>query len=111
MAECLGSLLHGRCTARAQPVISRRWSRTGSPLQVIGPLVHVADDLFAGILEGFIGHFAEPGLRCVQTGDRRMGDREGTTFILGFEDSAKRVDALVREKLAHSRIVARLAVV
>jgi predicted hydrocarbon binding protein len=80
-----------------------------SPMQDIGPKGHTADDLFCGIFEGFIGHFAESGMRCVQTGDRRLGDKEGTTFILGFEDTMGRITGLLADKQPHSRIVARLS--
>lgn len=79
-----------------------------SPMQDIGPKGHVADDLLCGILEGFVGHFAERGLRCKQTGDVRVGDKEGTTFILTSEDTMPQVEALVQQRQRHSQIVARL---
>ena len=80
-----------------------------SPMQDIGPQGHSSDDLFCGVFEGFIGYFAESGLRCIQTGDLRLGDKEGTTFILGFEDGIKRIQSLLAEKQTHSRIVERLS--
>lgn len=66
-----------------------------------------ADELATGLLEGFIGHFAEPGLRCVETG-RPAEDGAGTTFVLAFEEDAARVESLLSQGLPHAQIVARL---
>ncbi|MGB1017265.1 MAG: hypothetical protein ACPG4T_24215 [Nannocystaceae bacterium] len=79
---------------------------TGSPTQDIGPSGHVGEDMFNGILEGFFSNFGEGELRCVQTGDQRLGDRDGTTFILAPFDMAKRVESLVAEKTPHAQILA-----
>jgi hypothetical protein len=79
-----------------------------SPMEDIGPKGHTADDLFTGVLEGFFGYFSEPGLLCVQTGDRRLGDKEGTTFILAFSEVIKKAESLRAEKMSHGVIVARL---
>ncbi|MCA9635981.1 MAG: hypothetical protein KC420_08130, partial [Myxococcales bacterium] len=81
----------------------------GSPMQDIGPSGHVGDDMFTGILEGFFSHFCDGELRCVQTGDARLGDREGTTFVLAPFDLAKRVEGMVAERTRHGEIVAALA--
>jgi predicted hydrocarbon binding protein len=81
----------------------------GSPMQDIGPKGHVADDLFTGILQGFFSHFTDPSIRCVQTGDLRLGNREGTTFIITTDKQAKRVEQLAGERLPHSEIVARMS--
>jgi hypothetical protein len=79
-------------------------------MQDIGPRGHTGDALFCGILEGYLGHFADAGLTCVQTGDLRLGNREGTTFILAFEALSARVQQLANvEKQPHSAILATLA--
>jgi hypothetical protein len=80
-----------------------------SPMQDIGPKGHLADDLFEGIIEGFIGHFSDETLTCIQTGDLRLGDRDGTTFVLVPGDWAARVRSLRSDKLSHSQIVAHLS--
>lgn len=82
---------------------------TSSPMQDIGPKGHLSDDMFAGVLEGFFGHFASDGLTCVQTGDARMGDKEGTTFVLVPQESAPRVHALITARTSHSKIVQQLS--
>lgn len=79
-----------------------------SPLQDIGPSGHVADDTFCGLLEGFFGHFATDGLTCLQTGDLRLGDKAGTTFILAVPDVLPRLQSLIRSKTAHAAIVSQL---
>lgn len=80
-----------------------------SPMQDIGPKGHLADDLFEGIIEGFIGHFADGSLTCIQTGDLRLGDKDGTTFVLVSSDWVARVRELRREKTQHAQIVAQLS--
>ena len=80
-----------------------------SPMQDIGPSGHVGDDMFCGVLEGFFASFCDGDLRCVQTGDRRLGDREGTTFVLAPFEAAKRIEAMVADKTPHGRIVDSLA--
>ncbi|MBK8262911.1 MAG: hypothetical protein IPK80_16435 [Nannocystis sp.] len=80
-----------------------------SPMQDIGPSGHVGDDMFCGILEGFFATFCDGEMRCVQTGDRRLGDRDGTTFILAPFEAAKKIEAMVADKLPHRRIVEELA--
>lgn len=82
---------------------------SGSPMQDIGPSGHVGDDMFTGVLEGFFSNFGDGEMRCVQTGDRRLGDRDGTTFILAPFDTAKRVEGMVAEKTPHARIIESLA--
>lgn len=79
-----------------------------SPMQDIGPKGHLADDLFEGLIEGFIGHFTDESLTCIQTGDLRLGDKDGTTFVLVPPDLGTRVRELRRSKLSHSQIVAQL---
>lgn len=79
-----------------------------SPMQDIGPKGHLADDLFEGIIEGFIGHFADDSLSCIQTGDLRLGDKDGTTFVLVPSDWVARVRELRKSKLSHSQIIAQL---
>ncbi len=79
-----------------------------SPMQDIGPKGHVADDLLRGILEGFFMHFAGEELSCTQTGDTRLGSKDGTTFILAFPETTKRVVELVATKISHTQIVAKL---
>jgi hypothetical protein len=80
-----------------------------SPMQDIGPRGHVGDDLFCGLFEGFFLHFTDTGLTCLQTGDVRLGNREGTTFVLGFEDVVARARALIEARQSHTAIVAALA--
>lgn len=79
-----------------------------SPMQDIGAKGHVADDMFCGVIEGFVDHFAGGSLRCVQTGDLRLGSKEGTTFILAGPELQQRLEDLVERKLSHAEITARL---
>ncbi|MDX2011127.1 MAG: hypothetical protein SFW67_13090 [Myxococcaceae bacterium] len=79
-----------------------------SPMQDLGPRGHVGDDLFCGLFEGFFTHFTDTGLGCLQTGDVRLGNREGTTFVLGFEEVIARAKDLLAQKQPHSAIVAAL---
>lgn len=80
-----------------------------SPLLALGTgaTEELAAGLVSGFLEGFIGHFAEPGLRCVKTGSQTEGGA-GTTFVLAFEEDAARVETLLSQGLPHAQIVARL---
>lgn len=80
-----------------------------SPMQDIGPSGHVGDDLFTGILEGFFTSFCDGEMRCVQTGDQRLGDREGTTFVLAPFELAKRIEEMVADKTPHGAIVETLS--
>lgn len=79
-----------------------------SPMQDIGPSGHVGDDMFTGIIGGFIGSFCDAEMRCVQTGDARLGDRDGTTFIVAPFEIAKRVEGLKANRAPHREIVAAL---
>jgi hypothetical protein len=79
-----------------------------SPMQDIGAKGHVADDMFCGVIEGFIEHFAASSLRCVQTGDERLGNKEGTTFILTGPELQPRLAELLERKNSHAEITARL---
>ena len=79
-----------------------------SPMQDIGPSGHVGDDMFAGSLCGFFSGFCDAEMRSVQTGDLRLGDREGTTFIVAATEVARRVEGMRANKQAHSAIVATL---
>jgi len=79
-----------------------------SPMQDIGPSGHVGDDMFCGVLGGFFGEFSEADLRCVQTGDLRLGDREGTTFIVAPFAIAKRIEGMRANQARHAEIVASL---
>lgn len=81
----------------------------GSPMQDIGPKGHVADDMFCGVIEGFVNHFASDELTCVQTGDVRLGDKEGTTFVLIGAELVARVQAMVAAKTPHGQLVAQLS--
>ncbi|MBL9100633.1 MAG: hypothetical protein JNL82_06735 [Myxococcales bacterium] len=76
-----------------------------SPLQDIGPSGHVGDDIFCGLLAGFFNEFCDADVRCVQTGDARLGDRDGTTFIVAPFEIAKRVEGMRANKVRHSEIV------
>ncbi|HJL41970.1 MAG TPA: hypothetical protein RMG48_11765 [Myxococcales bacterium LLY-WYZ-16_1] len=80
-----------------------------SPMQDIGPSGHVGDDLFAGILLGFFSRLADQKLQVFQTGDERLGDREGTTFILGPQSVIDRAKSFKEEGHRHSEIVERLS--
>jgi hypothetical protein len=80
-----------------------------SPMQDIGPKGHVADDMFCGVLEGFLGHFSNDTLSCVQTGDIRLGARDGTTFILATAALLPRVKTLAASGVAHSKLVEQLS--
>jgi hypothetical protein len=84
-------------------------SLANSPMQNIGPQGHVADDMFCGVIEGFLNHFSSDSLSCVQTGDARLGDRGGTTFILGSPELAERVKALVERGVPHTNLVGQLS--
>lgn len=79
-----------------------------SPMQDIGPSGHVGDDMFSGVLSGFFGEFCDAEMRCVQTGDARLGDRDGTTFIVGLFDVAKRVEGMRANKSSHRQILEAL---
>lgn len=81
---------------------------TDSPMQDIGPKGHVADDMFCGVIEGFVSHFAADSLTCTQTGDARLGSKAGTTFILAGTALRPRIEALVAKKVAHLDIVDEL---
>lgn len=85
-------------------------SLQNSPMQDIGPKGHTADDLLAGILEGFFSVYAGEEIVCIQTGDLRLGSKEGTTFILAFQDNSKKVTELLAGKLTHSQIVSKLSI-
>lgn len=80
-------------------------SLQNSPMQDIGPKGHVADDLFCGLLEGFFSCFAGDDIVCIQTGDLRLGSKDGTTFLLAFPDQVKRVSELIASKLSHAQVV------
>lgn len=84
-------------------------SLQNSPMQDIGPKGHVADDLFCGLLEGFFSSFAGEEIVCIQTGDMRLGSKEGTTFLLAFPDLVKRISELLASKLSHTQIVQKLS--
>ncbi len=79
-----------------------------SPMQDIGPSGHVGDDMFAGILCGFFSGFCDADMRTIQTGDARLGDREGTTFIVASVEVARRVEGMRASKQGHGEIVAAL---
>jgi hypothetical protein len=80
-----------------------------SPMQDIGPSGHVGDEMFCGIFGGFFGEFCDADVRCVQTGDARLGDRDGTTFIIAPFALAKRIEGMRANRTRHSEIVAALA--
>ena len=80
-----------------------------SPMQDIGPSGHTGDDMFAGILCGFFSGFCDADMRSVQTGDLRLGDKEGTTFIVAIVEIVRRVEGMRANKQRHSEIVAALA--
>lgn len=79
-----------------------------SPMQDIGPSGHVGDDMFCGIFGGFFAEFCGADMRCVQTGDARLGDREGTTFIVAPFAIAKRIEGMRANRSRHADIVAAL---
>lgn len=81
---------------------------TDSPMQDIGPSGHTGDDMFCGVLAGFFNEFCDADVRCVQTGDARLGDRDGTTFIIAAFDLAKRAEGLRANKVRHAEIVETL---
>ena len=80
----------------------------GSPMQDLGPSGHVGDDLFAGILTGFFEHFADTDIKLVQSGDQRLGDKDGTTFLLGSPEVIERARKLRQGKVRHGEIVKQL---
>jgi hypothetical protein len=80
-----------------------------SPMQDIGPSGHVGDEMFCGIFGGFFGAFCDADVRCVQTGDVRLGDRDGTTFIIAPFAIAKRIEGLRANRMRHAEIVEALA--
>lgn len=79
-----------------------------SPMQDIGPSGHVGDDLFGGVLLGFFGRFSEQRLEIFQTGDERLGDRDGTTFVLGPKAVVERIRALKADGLRHRELLDKL---
>lgn len=81
----------------------------GSPMQDIGSSGHTGDELFAGVLEGFFSHFSDAPLQVLQTGDERLGDREGTTFLVGAPDAIEVARKLHGESQRHSEIVRALS--
>jgi predicted hydrocarbon binding protein len=81
-----------------------------SPMQDIGPSGHTGDDLFCGVLAGFFNEFCDADVRCVQTGDARLGDRDGTTFIVAPFEIAKRAEGMRANKIRHGEIVESLGV-
>jgi hypothetical protein len=80
-----------------------------SPMQDIGPSGHVGDEMFCGIFAGFFGEFCDADVRCVQTGDMRLGDPDGTTFIIAPFAIAKRIEGLRVNRMRHREIVEALA--
>jgi hypothetical protein len=80
-----------------------------SPMQDIGPSGHTGDDMFCGVLGGFFGELCDADMRCVQTGDARLGDREGTTFIVAPFAVAKRIEGMRANRAPHREIVEALA--
>ena len=80
-----------------------------SPMQDIGPSGHVGDDMFAGVLCGFFSGFCDADMRTIQTGDARLGDREGTTFIVASAEVARRAEGMRTNKQSHAQIVLALA--
>lgn len=80
-----------------------------SPMQDIGPKGHEGDDMFTGIIEGFIIHFADAAMRCIQTGDMRLGSKDGTTFIVGFEDKVAKAESMAQDGTRHRDIVEALS--
>lgn len=81
-----------------------------SPMQDIGPSGHIGDDLFAGILTGFFEHFADAQVTLMQSGDQRLGDKEGTTFLLGSPKIIEKACKLRQGNLRHREIVKQLSV-
>jgi hypothetical protein len=57
---------------------------------------------------GFFSGFCDAEMRSVQTGDLRLGDREGTTFIVAAFEVAKRVEGMRANRSRHSEILAAL---
>lgn len=126
----LGTPLRDRAMADFDILLQDLWSGTGlgelvvdwscgqrgflaiklvnSPMQDIGPKGHIADDMFCGIIEGFIAHFTSESLSCVQTGDVRLGDKGGTTFILAGAELLPKVESFVKAKRPHNEIVTEL---
>ena len=114
-----GALLKDLWTTYGLGNLSVDWSKgslgiipiklDGSPMQDIGPKGHVSDDLFQGIFQGFFSHFTGPSVRCVQTGDLRLGSKEGTTFVVTVERLAKRVEQMAADRIPHSEIVSRIS--
>ena len=79
-----------------------------SPMQDIGPSGHVGDDMFCGIFGGFFAEFCGSDMRCVQTGDARLGDRDGTTCIVAPFEIARRIEGLRANRSRHADVVAAL---
>jgi hypothetical protein len=131
LSNFAGVALHDRPMAEFETLVQDLWNGCGlgdlqvdwaqgsqgflpvqlahSPMQDIGPKGHIADDLLCGIIEGFVGYFAQNELRCVQTGDVRLGDKDGTTFILAQDGTLAQLEALRNQALPHRQIVRRLA--
>ena len=80
-----------------------------SPMKDIGPSGHMGEDMFVGILGGFLGSFADTAMRCVQSGDARLGDREGTTFIVAIPELVRQVESLRAGGSSHGQIVTALS--
>lgn len=81
----------------------------GSPTKDLGPKGHEGDFLFAGILEGFFSYFTDEAMFCVQTGDERLGSKDGTTFIVAPMEIAEKAETMAAEEIRHRDIVQKLS--
>lgn len=63
------------------------------------------DDIFAGVLSSFFGHFAGQKLECVQTSEEQVDGIKLSRFILSVADRLDRVPDMVMSKKTHSEIL------
>ncbi|MCA9718979.1 MAG: hypothetical protein KC468_30200 [Myxococcales bacterium] len=80
-----------------------------SAMSKIGLEDHVGEDLFEGILEGFFAAFCDGPITCLQTGDARLGDKHGTTFVITPQARADEVRERKQQGADHQQLIAALA--
>ncbi len=117
MAE-FSALLHDLWRGLGLGVISVDWRHGGrgviaikiedSAMSTIALEEHVGEDMFEGLLEGFFTSFCDGPIRCVQTGDARLGDKQGTTFVIASRAREAELRGLKEQGVAHAELVAAI---
>ncbi|MCA9694262.1 MAG: hypothetical protein R3A51_07860 [Nannocystaceae bacterium] len=78
---------------------------TDSAMSRVGVESHVGEDMFEGILEGFFANFCDGPVACAQTGDARLGDKSGTTFVITTPARVDRIRALRDDGASHEEVL------